>query len=73
VIVGEKGPELFVPTQRGNIIPNSRMQAPQVNLNVVNVTDPNEVVSVLNSQQGEETVLNILAKNPRVIQQLAGR
>jgi phage-related minor tail protein len=56
-LVGEKGPELFTPPSAGNIVPNGAMgmqsAPPQVNVSVVNVHDPDEAVSALNTAQGE--------------------
>ena len=72
-VVGERGPELFVPTQAGNIVPNGAAQggeAPQVN--IVNVTDPNEVTGVINSQEGSEAIVNVVSKNARQIKQVLG-
>jgi len=69
VLVGERGPELFVPTQSGRVIPNSQMEAapPQVNVSVVNVSDPDEVRNALNTPEGEATVMNIVRKNKRAL------
>tara|TARA_R110002167_G_C12707228_1_gene655166 strand:- start:58110 stop:60809 length:2700 start_codon:yes stop_codon:yes gene_type:complete len=83
-LVGEEGPELFVPPGSGNIMTaaetagaagggggggNTVVQAPPVNVSVVNVTDPSEVVSALSSPEGEQMVLNIISKNPSVVNQ----
>jgi len=75
LMVGEGGRrELFVPQQNGTIINNTNtesiMAPPQVNLNVVNVTDPNEVASALNTPGGEKAVLNVLRKNRRSLRGL---
>ena len=62
VVVGEKGPELFNPPTSGTITPNSSL-TPEVNVSIVNVTDPDEVAGVLSSAQGEEVIMNVLSKN----------
>ena len=72
VIVGEEGPEVFVPPSNGNIQPNSQMAAsggaPEVT--VINVQDPNEVPAALESSAGEQAILNVLSKNSRQVQSI---
>lgn len=72
VVVGEQGPELFVPPSNGMIKPNS--QTPQgggqAAVTVINVSDPNEVPAALETQAGEQAVLNVLSKNRRQVNQL---
>lgn len=50
-IVGEAGPELFVPTISGSIVPNNRMEMGGVGGTVINITvtsaDPNAVVDAI--------------------------
>ena len=50
-IVGEAGPELFVPTISGSIVPNNRMAGEGGAMTVINVTvtsaDPNAVVDAI--------------------------
>jgi len=49
-LIGERGPELFVPGSSGSIVPNSRMGAAGSTINVtVTSADPNEVVRALQS------------------------
>lgn len=70
-IVGERGPELFVPRVGGNVVPTSRIEtAPTVNVSVINVSDPNEVQAQLATRGGEEAVLNVITKNPRRVAQI---
>jgi len=65
-IVGESGPEPFVPRQPGFIIPNSQGAAvggkPEVKLAVVNVTDPEELRSSLDSGDLDEAVVNVIGR-----------
>lgn len=70
VVVGENGPELFVPPSSGSIVSNGQMGAAPVNVSIVNVTDPDEVTSVINSTEGEEVVMNVLSRNRRRLQQI---
>lgn len=76
-IIGEKGPELFVPKNAGTILPNSQLKTaltssapnvnvapPQVNVKVSNSLDSRDVVrSGLQTREGEQEVLNIIQRN----------
>lgn len=72
-IVGERGPELFVPDTAGTIIPNSammpRMQmasagaAAPVNLRIENRFDDGFIFDAQESPRGEKTYRNIARKN----------
>ena len=39
-LVGERGPELFMPNKAGTVIPNHSLGAPQLNLNIINQGPP---------------------------------
>jgi len=78
ILVGEQGPEIFTPKGAGDILSNSdskralagpeiNIPAPQVNVSVVNVTDPGEIQSAMSSPEGEKIVLNIMRKNRRQV------
>lgn len=71
-LVGERGPELFVPPSSGNIVPNGQLiqEPPQVNVNITNVTDPNEVTSALATPEGERAILNVIRRNRRAVQEV---
>lgn len=85
-LVGEGGPELFVPPGDGRIVPaedtaavfgGQAQAAPvvnvapaEVNVRVVNVSDPNEVANGIESPDGEQAVLNVLRKNRRAARSL---
>ena len=57
-LVGEKGPELFTPSNSGNIIPNNRLSAASggntININVSGAIDPvgvaRQIASILNRE-----------------------
>lgn len=69
--VGEKGPEPFIPDRPGHIVPAQQAAAaaaPEVNVHITNVTDPNEVAGALATPDGEKAVLNIIHRNRRAIQ-----
>ena len=74
ILVGEKGPEIFSPTQSGRVIPNSAISAepPQVNVTVVNVTDPNDAVAAINTPDGERAIVNVIRRQRRGVQQILG-
>lgn len=72
-MVGEKGPELFTPNQTGTITPNAAslpQQAPAVNLQVVNVTDPNEVPRAINSGIADDAIVNVLQRKREALRQI---
>ena len=86
-LVGEQGPEIFVPQGMGNIVPADEtaaalasnagggttvMQAPapEVKVQVVNVSDPNEIPAAMDSPSGEQTVMNIVSRNKDQIKRL---
>ncbi len=65
-VVGENGPEIFTPGQTGTITANIKDQpqaAPEVNVNVVNVTDPDEVASAIDSQDVDQNIVNLISRN----------
>lgn len=71
--VGEQGPELFVPRQTGTIVPNAQSvpaAPPQVNVQVVNVTDPAAVPSAINNGLADESIVNVLNRKREAVRQL---
>jgi len=75
ILVGERGPELFTPPGAGAVQPNVNIaqaaQAPPV-VNVVNVQDPSDVPTGINSPEGEEAVINVIQRNPDAVRRLLG-
>lgn len=72
-LVGENGPELFTPKQSGTIIPNgatAQAERPQVNVKLVNVTDPREVASALEDGTADEAILNVLTRQRDRLKQI---
>jgi len=72
-IVGEEGPELFVPNRTGTIVPNAasvQSEPPQVNVQVVNVDDENAVPSAIEGGTSDEAILNVLARNKSRVSQV---
>jgi tape measure domain-containing protein len=75
VLVGERGPELFRPPGSGDIAPNVSInqaaQAPPI-VNVVNVTDPNDIPAGIETPEGEAAVINAIQRNPEAVRRLLG-
>lgn len=60
-VVGEKGPELFVPDRTGTVVPNGgEQQAPVTNIQNVVIDDPMAAISAMETPAGERVVLNII-------------
>ncbi len=73
VIVGERGPEMFVPPTSGSIQSNTSMamkQAPAPQITIVNVDDPDSVIDAMGTHEGEQQILNIISRNPDVLRSL---
>lgn len=74
-LVGERGPELFTPTEPGRIMPNpvgpgpAFGGSPEVKLLVVNVTDPKEVENVIASGAVDRVLVNRVSRNKRAMDQ----
>ena len=80
-VVGEDGPELFVPGKTGTVLPNAATEAalasggtaggttviqapaPEVKVNITNVSDPSEIPAAMNSPAGDQTILNSVSRN----------
>ena len=70
-LVGEEGPELFVPKSSGEIVPNKRTAEmmsvqnapPVVNVQVVNVVDESGIPDAMNTAEGEQVIINTIQKN----------
>jgi len=75
VLVGERGPELFTPPGSGQIDPNINInqaaQAPP-QVNVINVTDPADIPSGIETPEGAQAIINVIQKNPETIRRVLG-
>lgn len=71
-LVGERGPELFMPSTNGQIIPNGAFggSAPQVNITIVNQLDPQEMLATLNTPDGENVIVNAISKKRRTVREV---
>jgi lambda family phage tail tape measure protein len=75
-MVGEDGPELFVPNQTGAVIPNAATagagQRPQVNVQVVMVEDPDAVPKAIAAGKADEAIVVRAGENRERFQQAIG-
>ena len=75
VLVGEAGPEIFRPPGSGNIEPNVNInqaaQAPPM-VNVINVTDPADIPSGIETPEGAQAIINVIQKNPEAVRRVLG-
>lgn len=69
-IVGEKGPELFVPDRPGTVVPNDQMQGmgqqqpPHVEVRPIIALNNDDIVNAMNSPQGQTAVIRAVQENP---------
>jgi len=74
--VGEQGPEILVPPSRGRIIPAGETAAmaapPEVNVNIINATDPEQVTTALGMPEGKRAIFNVIAENPGAMRSILG-
>jgi hypothetical protein len=71
-LVGERGPEMFTPTQGGQIIPNDALggQQAQSNIRIVNAYDSAHVADFMGSDAGERVIMNAVRRNGAAVRQL---
>lgn len=70
-LVGERGPELFIPDKAGTVVPNNRIGAapiqeqepPKVETKIINVLDPSLIESYLSTTEGERLIINTISNN----------
>ena len=73
-MVGERGPELFVPPRSGSIKSNKettgmmQQQPPQVT--IVNVDSAENTLNALGSEEGETLIMNVIQRNPEILRAL---
>src|SRR5690606_34968358 len=72
-LVGERGPEMFVPNTAGTIVPNdvlmgSRSEPPVVNIRNVNAFDTAAIGDYMGSDAGEQVILNVVRRNRSVLE-----
>ena len=72
-VVGENGPELFVPDRTGTIVPNEKsvQQAPApVNVQVVNVQSEDDIPNAINEGAADDAIINAIARNKDRVNQV---
>ncbi|AUN94985.1 hypothetical protein C0099_08585 [Pseudazoarcus pumilus] len=65
-LVGERGPELFVPNTAGRVLPNEAITSSarsETNVRVVNAIDPALVGEYMGSTPGEKIIMNVIRRN----------
>lgn len=66
-MVGEKGPELFVPPSSGNIVPNDVLKGmgsqPAPQIQIVNVDDAAAIPEAMMTREGEQAIMNVIQRN----------
>jgi len=69
-LVGERGPEMFIPPSNGRVVPNAQSSdilggggKQQQSIRIVNVVDPAMVNDYMTTPAGERAVLNVLNRN----------
>jgi len=78
-VVGEQGPELFIPKTSGTVIPNKQIKnlgsdktivtapPPQVHVHITNVSDPKEVTNAIGSSEGAQQIMNVITRNKQAV------
>ncbi|MEE8551505.1 MAG: phage tail tape measure protein [Gemmatimonadota bacterium] len=71
-LVGEAGPELFVPPTTGRVIPNDMLGGtpPEIRVNVINVDDAKSVPEAMSTREGEQTIMNIIQRNRGTLREI---
>jgi TP901 family phage tail tape measure protein len=64
-LVGEEGPEMFVPSQRGNIIPNDQLGGREMKVVVNNYTDIKPEVN--KHEENGETVVEVVLRRVKTV------
>jgi len=76
IVVGERGPEVFVPDTSGVIVPNNEItvEGHRVENNMYNMINPGEIVTQsLKTPAGKKAFINEIKENPTEIKQILGR
>lgn len=72
-LVGERGPEMFVPNTAGTIVPNDVLMGGQretivVQPRIVNAFDTAAIGDYMGSDAGEQVILNVVRRNRSVLE-----
>jgi len=73
-LVGERGPELFVPRSAGSVVPAretaTAMSSPVIR--ITNVSDPSEIPAAIGDGRADQEILNVLQRNAGRVRQVLG-
>lgn len=72
-VVGERGPELFVPPQSGSIKSNKQaagMMQQQPQVTIVNVDSAENTLNAMGSEEGEGIIMNVIQRNPELLRSI---
>ncbi len=70
-MVGEVGPEMFVPTTAGQIIPNRSLGGGSTAVRIVNAFDTGVIGDYLGTSSGEQLIMNVVSRNGTTIRSIA--
>lgn len=70
VLVGEKGPEPFIPSVPGTILPAQQERAP-LNVTIANVSNPDDLRAALAGGELDDVVINILERKRGRVRNIA--
>ena len=68
-VVGERGPETFVPKQSGSVQPNSGNAQAQA-INIINVTDKSMMDEYMFSEGGQKAIMNVVSANASKVKRI---
>lgn len=73
-LVGERGPEMFTPSEGGRIVPNDALggQQQQSNIRIVNAYDTSHVGDYMGSGEGERIIMNAVRRNGAALRAMVG-
>lgn len=68
-LVGERGPEMFTPSEGGRIVPNDALGSQQQAqpIRIVNAFDDGHIDDYLGSDSGERKIINAVRRNKRAL------
>lgn len=73
-LVGENGPELFMPDRTGAVVPNHALQPQQeqqpITVQVVNVQSEDDIPNAINNGGADEAIINAIARNKDRVNQV---
>ena len=72
-LVGERGPELFTPSQNGQVTPNSQIGGQQAAPPIVIVEqDPQAIVAAMGTAAGRQQIITAIQADPAIFRAALG-